>query len=287
MGQISVIGLGAMGAALARTLIEAGYQVTVWNRTAAKAEPLLAAGATHAASPVDAILASPLTITCITSHKDTKALLAADPVALKGRTILELSTGDSEDAEALAHWLGDQGADSLIGMIAVFPGDVGKEDSAVVTVGQADVWERTAPVLRALGGRSSYVGENVGALAALFAGLFLPRQAFMFGMIYGALVCEKAGISMEDYVAQIPLTLKVVHDYYDLFAETVPAGRFDDPPASIGTYAAAFRDVLETFNANGAPSELPALLSGIMSRAAESGLAEKHVTVLTRAGLLR
>ena len=44
MSDVTVIGLGAMGAALARTLLNT-YQVTVWNRTAAKAEPLVEAGA--------------------------------------------------------------------------------------------------------------------------------------------------------------------------------------------------------------------------------------------------
>ena len=56
MGQrVSVIGLGRMGSALATTLLEDHYKVTVWNRTAAKAEPLVEAGATLAASVNEAI----------------------------------------------------------------------------------------------------------------------------------------------------------------------------------------------------------------------------------------
>ena len=46
MSDISVIGLGAMGSALARTLLQNGYAVTVWNRTAEKAGPLVSAGTT-------------------------------------------------------------------------------------------------------------------------------------------------------------------------------------------------------------------------------------------------
>ena len=167
-------------------------------------------------------------------------------------------------------------------MIATFPGDIGKPDSSIVTVGQHGAWEASAPALRLLGGRSSYIGEDISALPALFAGLFLPRQGFMFGMIYGALVCEKAGVSMDDYVAQIPLTLKVVHDYFDIFAQTVPSGDFSDPPASVDTYAAAFRDVLETFRANGVSDELPALLSGLMEQAVEAGYGDKQLTSLTQ-----
>ena len=66
MTDISVIGLGDMGSALASTLLNNGYSVTVWNRSADKADPLTAAGAALASSPKEAIAASPATITCIT-----------------------------------------------------------------------------------------------------------------------------------------------------------------------------------------------------------------------------
>ena len=56
--EISVIGLGTMGAALARTLLQNGYRVTVWNRTSAKAEPLVRDGAVLAPSAASAVSAS-------------------------------------------------------------------------------------------------------------------------------------------------------------------------------------------------------------------------------------
>jgi hypothetical protein len=55
-------------------------------------------------------------------------------------------------------------------------------------------------MLKDLAGKSSYIGDEVGSLAILYSALFLPRQGFMFGMIYGALLCKKAGVSMDTYV---------------------------------------------------------------------------------------
>ena len=75
MTDVSVIGLGVMGSALARTLIAGGMSVTVWNRTADKADSLVAAGAARAESAAAAIAASPATITCIASHQQTIDLL--------------------------------------------------------------------------------------------------------------------------------------------------------------------------------------------------------------------
>ena len=140
------------------------------------------------------------------------------------------------EAESLMEWVRASGADCLIGMISVFPKDIGKADSAIVTVGSEKAWKICGGILKTLAGKSAYIGENPKALAALYASLVLPRQGFMFGMIYGALLCEKAGVSMDAYVEQLPLTIKVVHDYYDLFAATVPSDNFTDPPASMGTY---------------------------------------------------
>ena len=282
MEKLSVIGLGVMGSELARVLIEAGYPVTVWNRSPDKAAPLVAAGATLAPSAIDAIEASPVTIVCIRTHTDTRELLEPHAGRLAGKTIIELSTGETAEAKKLSGWIEAHDAHCLVGMIATFPSGIGKPESAIVTVGPDAVWRRCQTILETLAGKSSHIGADVGSLAALFAGLFLPRQGFMFGLIYGALVCEKAGISMDAYVEQIPLTLAVVHDYYDVFAATVPSGNFADPPASIGTYLAAFQDVVDTFKELGVSAELPELLHGLMQRGVDAGLENDQVTALTK-----
>ena len=260
MLPISIIGLGVMGAALARTLLKHGNQVTVWNRSPEKAAPLVDAGAKLAASASDAVAASPATIVCIKSHLHTRELLAADPGVLPGKTIIELSTGDASDAEDLVAFLQSQGADFLIGMINAYPTGIGEDQTTIITVGPEATWTQYAPVIKVLGGKSTYVGDRPAALAALFAALFTTRQGFMFGMIYGALACQKAGIPLDVFVDQIPVSIKLVQDYYDVFAATVPASHFSDPPGSMATYAAAFEDALGTFKTLGANAELPQLM---------------------------
>ncbi|MGL5502863.1 MAG: NAD(P)-binding domain-containing protein, partial [Aeromonas veronii] len=68
MRHLSVIGLGAMGSALATTLLKAGHPVTVWNRSAAKAAPLQALGATLASSVGAAIATSDITLVCVDNY---------------------------------------------------------------------------------------------------------------------------------------------------------------------------------------------------------------------------
>lgn len=280
MSDISVIGLGAMGSALARTLLQNGYSVTVWNRTAEKTAPLAAAGATAAATAAEAIAASPATITCIASHDRTIALLRESASVLGGKTIIELSTGGATEAEALAGLLSQSGANWLIGIINAYPTAIGKPETVLLMVGADEVWEAWKPVIETLGGGSTHVGHKAGMLAALFAALFTTRQGFMFGMIYGGLVCKKAGIPLGTFASQLPVSLGMLPSYHKYFADTVPEGNFDDPPATMTTYAAALDDALSTFTDVGAPAELPQLFSDLAHKGVAAGLSDKALTAL-------
>ena len=279
MKDVTVIGLGVMGAALAHTLLKNGHNVTVWNRSPEKSETLGEQGAKVAMSSTEAIAASPTVIICIKTHTDTRAILESAQ-NLEGKNIIELSTGSEPEAEALYQWLNEQKAECLIGMICTFPRGIGGKDSAIVTVGSKSLWDTTKDMLNVLAGKSTYIGTQVSSLAILYSALFLPRQGFMFGMIYGALLCKKAGVSMETYVEQLPLTIKVVHDYYEVFASSVPNDDYSNPQASIDTYAAAFSDTLESFEDNGVNDELPRLMSKLVNLGAEAGLGDKQITSL-------
>jgi len=280
MSDISVVGLGAMGSALAQTLLQNGYSVTVWNRTAEKAEPLGSAGATVAASAAEAVAASPATITCIASHDKTIALLEGILASLRGKTIIELSTGGATEAEALATLLSENGAAWLIGIINAYPTAIGKPETVLTMVGAAEVWETWKAAINTLGGGSTHVGTEASMVAALFAALFTTRQGFMFGMIYGGLVCKKAGIPLDTFARQVPVSLGVLPSYHKYFADTVPAGTYDNPPATMTTYAAALDDALSTFKAVGAPAELPQLFSDLAHKGIDAGQNDKALTAL-------
>jgi len=280
MTKVSILGLGAMGSALAHCLIKNGHVVSVWNRSPEKAEPLVQAGATVCETVDDAVSASDLILTCIRGHRDVVGLISGAETPLEGKTICDMSTGDTKDAEELVSKLNERGADFMLGMINAYPSGVGSSDASILVVGQSETWDRYCAIIRQLGGKSAYVGETPAALAALFAGLFSVRQGFMFGMIYGALVCRKAGIPMQVFSDQMPATLKLVDDYYDLFSRTVPQGDFDTAEASLRVYALAQEDALKTFNSLDAPAEFMQIMYEQTKAAWDAGLGEKQLTVL-------
>jgi 3-hydroxyisobutyrate dehydrogenase-like beta-hydroxyacid dehydrogenase len=280
MTDITVIGLGAMGAALARAQLKAGRSVTVWNRSAEKAAPLEAEGAAVAATAAEAIAASPVTLTCVKSHPQTMEILRQASNALPGRTIIELSTGGAEEAEQLASLIDESGGAWMIGVINAYPHMIGDAATVLSVVGTPAQWETHGPLIRAMGGGSVHVGEKAGMLAALFAGLFTVRQGFMWGMIYGALACRKAGIPVGTFAELIPISMGMMKPYYDYFAATAPDGAYDDPPATMRTYTAALEDVLASFEALGARDELPRLFVDMAQKGMAAGLEDKALTAL-------
>ena len=280
MTDISVIGLGAMGSALARAQLKAGRSVTVWNRSIEKAAPLVEAGAIAAATASEAIMASPLTITCLKSHPQTNEVLQNAANALPGKTIIELSTGGAEEAEELAHMLDAAGAGWMVGIINAYPHMIGGEDVVLSVVGTEQQWAEHGPIIKTMGGASVHVGDQAGMLAALFAGLFTVRQGFMWGMIYGALACKKAGISVQAFSDLVPISMGMMKPYYNYFAATAPGQNYDNPPATMATYAAALEDVLASFETLGARDELPRLFVEMTHRGMAEGLGDKALTAV-------
>lgn len=280
MTDISVIGLGDMGSALARTLLENGYSVTVWNRSTSKAEPLVAAGATLAASAGDAIAASPATITCITSHDRTIELVRELDTPLEGKTIIELSTGGIEEAESLAKMLEENGAAWLIGAINAYPSAIGKAETVLMMAGRDETWSNCEKVIKTLGGSSLCVGEQASMVPTLFAALFTTRQGFMWGMIFGGLACRKAGIPLETFASQVPISMGVLPSYHQYFSDSVAEGSFESPEATLATYSAALDDALSTFDALGATADLPRLFSQLAHKGVEAGMEKKALTAL-------
>ncbi len=82
--HIAVIGLGRMGSGIARNLLRAGFQLTVYNRTAAKMQPLIAAGATGAPSPRAAVAEAEVVLTSLMDDASVLEMLLADDGVLAG-----------------------------------------------------------------------------------------------------------------------------------------------------------------------------------------------------------
>ncbi len=95
---VSVVGLGPMGQATVKSLLKAGYRVTVWNRSSGKADAMVELGARKASTVAEALDASAVTLLSLTNYAAMYDVLSQ--AALDGKTIINLSSDSPEKARA-------------------------------------------------------------------------------------------------------------------------------------------------------------------------------------------
>ncbi|MGW3858148.1 NAD(P)-dependent oxidoreductase [Micromonospora arida] len=179
--SVTMLGLGAMGTALARAWLVAGYPLTVWNRTPARAAALAPEGARVAGSAAQAVAASTLVVVCLLDDSSVDQVLAG--VDLVGRDLVNLTTSTPAQARARAAWARRRGARYLDGGIMAVPPMVGVPAAGgyVFYSGSRALFERHRETLAVPVG-TTYVGEDAG-FAALHDVALLSA---MYGMFAGA-----------------------------------------------------------------------------------------------------
>ncbi|MCO6010945.1 NAD(P)-binding domain-containing protein [Actinoallomurus purpureus] len=178
--SLTLLGLGAMGTALARAWLAAGHPLTVWNRTAERAEPLAAEGATVAATAAEAVAANGLVMVCLLD--DASVVSALADADLTGKDLVDLTTGTPGQARARAAWARSRGARFLDGGIMAVPPMIGVPGSGgyVFYSGSRALFDAHRDALAVPAG-TEYVGQDAG-LAALHDVALLSA---MYGMFAG------------------------------------------------------------------------------------------------------
>jgi 3-hydroxyisobutyrate dehydrogenase len=162
--KIGFIGLGIMGLSMAKRLVQAGHALTVFNRTASKAAPLVALGARPAATPKACAEGNEIVISIVTDSPDVEAVLlgpdGAIHAAAKGALFIDMSTIAPETARKVGETLRAKGIAFLDAPVT--GGDVGaREGTLSILVGgeKADL-ERARGVFEAMGKRITHCGPQ-------------------------------------------------------------------------------------------------------------------------------
>ena len=168
--KIALLGTGLMGAPMARNLCQAGMHTTVWNRTIAKAEPLVAFGANVAKTAAEAVAGTDIVISML-SDGPTGVLVQSDPelrAALRGGAIwVEMGSIKPEEARAAALSLEELGVHYVDAPVS--GGTKGAEEAslAIMAGGAAEEFANVTAALSAMG-RPVHVGPvGAGQLAKL------------------------------------------------------------------------------------------------------------------------
>ncbi|NDU77160.1 NAD(P)-binding domain-containing protein [Actinomadura sp. DSM 109109] len=278
---VTVLGLGAMGAALAEAFVRAGHPTTIWNRTPAKAAPLVALGAVHAEVIDDAVAAGPLVVTCLTTFEDTRLALEPAVASLRGRALVTLNSGSPAGARETAAWATGHGARFLAGAVKNVPSAVGARDTLLYYSGDKTVFEEFETTLRVLGGDTVHLGDETD-LAALYemavGALLLPA---LVGFFQGAAAVQARGLQVSSMVRFTGKWLDMINNLLPVYAREIDNGDYADAASSVNLFLAGIPyDEALGREANVDTSWLSPL-HHLLRRAVEAGHGDHSISALT------
>ncbi|MBN6037263.1 NAD(P)-dependent oxidoreductase [Amycolatopsis sp. 195334CR] len=268
--SVTVLGLGLMGRALAGAFVREGHTTTVWNRTAAKADELVAEGATLAPSIRDALAAGPLVVACVSDYDALRALL--DPVGdqLDGRVLVNLTSGTSAGARETAAWAVERGATYLDGAILAVPAAIGSAEAVLLHSGPREVFDQYEPVLRALG-TTTYLGADHGLSSLNDVAVLGLMWSILNGFLQGAALLGAAGMSASSFAELAKRLAPTVVDWLPAYAEQIDNGAYPAFDSTIDTHFGAMDHLVHESEALGVSTELPEFVKALGERAIAAG----------------
>lgn len=267
---VTVIGLGPMGRALAGAFVDAGLRTTVWNRTPGRDHALVEHGAIRAGSAEDAVAASDLTLVCVVDYDAADSVLRRPGVAgaLKGHTVVNLTADTPGRARDTAAWAADHGIRYLDGAIMTPVVTIGTPEAVFIHSGPKDLYREHLPVLEALGGTHTHLGDDIGRAAAHDIALLDIFWTAMAGYAHALAVAKAEGITARELAPFAKTIGAILPPIFEGLADEVDEGSFSGEDNPITSAAASMAHIIHTSEAHG-------IDAGVM-RAAE-GLARRVI----------
>ncbi len=165
--RIGFLGLGTMGGTVANNLRKAGHEITVWNRTASKADHIVSKGGKLARTPRECASGRDLVFTCLSDEKALDAVLDGPDGALaglaKGDVLVDMSTAGTRAARSASERAASRGAQFLACPILGSKAAAERAQIVLVVGGPAAARERARPALHAVSARMFELADPVHA----------------------------------------------------------------------------------------------------------------------------
>ncbi len=205
--NVGFIGLGIMGAPMARNLIDAGYSLTVWNRSQARIDAVAAHGATAAGSAAEVAAKSDIIITIVTDSPDVESVVLGPHGVIEGAAsgsiVVDMTTMSPAITRDIAAKLAENGVQMLDAPVS--GGDIGAQNGtlSIMVGGPEDAFNRALPLFEVMGQNIVHAGDDNG----LGQYVKLCNQVAVVGNLLAA--CEamalgkRAGLDLDKMVAAI------------------------------------------------------------------------------------
>ncbi|MEO3888027.1 NAD(P)-binding domain-containing protein [Nonomuraea sp. B5E05] len=278
MSDVTVVGLGPMGSKMAETFLAAGHRVAVWNRTASRAEPLVAKGARRAATAADGEL-------LVVSQIHYQAMYdSLGDARLDGKVVVNLSSGTPEELRAAARWVEGRGGTLVTAGIMVPPPGIGQPGAYTFYSGPKEVLDRHAATLAALS-EVTYVGADRGLAMVYYQAQLLMFWSSLTSFMHALALMRTAGVSPEEFLPFARETFQQLGGdgpmgYAKIIADEVAAGVYPGADNSLHMQAVGMGHVVETLEEAGVETTVPKAVRALFDRADAEGRGDEGISTV-------
>ncbi|NBE51357.1 NAD(P)-dependent oxidoreductase [Streptomyces boluensis] len=268
---VAVLGLGAMGQAIAGAFLAAGHPTTVWNRSPGKGEQLVERGAVRAGSVGEAVRASEVVVVCLLDQTASRAVLDPYAADLRGRVLVDLTSDTPQRAREAAAWAEKEGLDYLDGAMMVNVPMVGTPEALVFLGGSADAYERSRPTLAALGGQVTHLGADHGLAAAYDLAVLDFFWTSMSGLVHAFALAQAEGIKAADLVPYLNGNGGLLASIAPAMAADADGGRYPGDADNLVMDTAGVTHVLHAAEHHGLDASALRAVKSVADRAIARG----------------
>lgn len=206
MEKVGFIGMGIMGQSMARNILNAGFDLTVWNRTSAKMQPLIAAGAHPAGSPAELAAQVDIIVICVSDTPDVEQLILGEQGVLSGARpgalVIDHSTISPSVTKELAARLSEKGVHMLDAPVSGGSEGAARGTLAIMVGGEDDQFQRALPVMQAEGKTITHVGgHGDGQMVKLVNQILVVGNAL--AMSEALIFAQAGGLDLQKTLAAV------------------------------------------------------------------------------------
>lgn len=280
--KVSVLGLGQMGRKISQLYIDAGYEVTAWNRTQRKANEL--EKVQFVETPEQAVLASPLIVLIITDNKGTFEILEglSDTQIFKDKTLVNFTMGSPAEAESIETIVSDAEGNYINGAIQVGPNQLGLKSATIFSSGNREALDRYFDDLTIIGGNIRHLSDKAVASAAMDTATSTWMYGAFLGLLYGAELIQHYGLALEDYSNIIG---EITADFTTLFKhelEVIDRDDFQVTQSSLAISVPATQRLVDSYKELNVMQEFPTIIRDILAEAERKGLGDEELAAISK-----
>lgn len=197
--SVSVVGLGPMGQSMVRALLDAGVEVTVWNRSTDKVDAMVELGAKRADTVAAALTANEVAVLSLTHYAAMYSVLEQATTQLAGKVIVNLSSDSPEKARKGAEWVRSHGAEFLAGGVMSAGDNIAHPASYIFYSGPREVFDAHAELLRPLSPQE-YLGPDDGLSQVFYQALLTIFHPWLLAFDQATAMIERSGNSIAQFI---------------------------------------------------------------------------------------